>query len=290
MKTTKKLALLLLFAAAGSVAEAQQLMYFTAGLSYTFTGTAATGTGISYQWYRDGQPIANATEQSYILPGSLANGALVEFKRGVKSSSCPDEVSYTNHFLVKFCTSGVGMGTNCWATANVDAPNTFATRADMYASFYQWNRTTAIAATGTLVTGWNSADNSETWTVNPCPVGWRLPTPDEFQAILDAGSVYESANSNRGNAVAGRFYGYSRTTCTLPNNMNNCIFLPAVGYRQSSGLAPNSQGTSGYYWTSTQGGSSANGSYYTFGSANNTSVVNNNFQKIYALSIRCVLQ
>jgi len=134
-----------------------------------------------------------------------------------------------------------------WAETNVDDYQTFAERPDMYTKFYQWNRSTAWADTG-AVSGWNfRSDESETWTVNPCPAGWRLPTVEEFEAL--GSSTWAVANA-RGNAVAGRFFGPNRATCSLPDNMSGCIFLPASGSRDGSSL--DYQGTRGHYWSATQ--------------------------------------
>jgi len=148
--------------------------------------------------------------------------------------------------------TGVTIGGVTWATYNVDSYQTFATRPDMYTKLYQWNRSAAWAANGS-VSNWNStADQSSTWTVNPCPTGWRLPTREEFTALLNAGSTWAAANA-RGNAVAGRFYGSNHATCSLPNNMTNCVFLPAVGSRNYSDGSLNGQDNLGSYWSATQG-------------------------------------
>ena len=150
-----------------------------------------------------------------------------------------------------FGQSGTVIGGLEWANTNVAQPNTFAPRADMYTELYQWNRLTAWSITGS-VSGWHSAnyDESPTWTVNPCPEGWRLPTPAAFRALSNAGSTWANAGT-RGNAVNGRFYGANHATCTLPNNMNSCIFLPAVGSRFNSGEV-NGHTRCGMYWTSRQ--------------------------------------
>ena len=145
--------------------------------------------------------------------------------------------------------SGTAIGGSEWANTNVAQPNTFAPRADMYTELYQWNRLTAWSIFGS-VSGWHSAnyDDSPTWTVNPCPQGWRLPTREEFIKLINAGSTWADADT-KGNAVNGRFYGANHATCTLPNNMNSCIFLPAVGSRFNSGEV-NGHTRCGMYWAS----------------------------------------
>ena len=179
----------------------------------------------------------------------------------------------------------VKIGGITWAAYNVDSFQTFATRPDMYTKFYQWNREAAWSAAGS-VSGWNStADQSATWTVvNPCPAGWRLPTRAELTALNNAGSSWANANA-RGNAVAGRFYGLGHATASLPNNMGNCVFLPAAGYRTSSIGSLSSQGSRGYYWSGTQC-SSANGSSLAFSSSGSNP--SDGTGKAFGFSLRCV--
>jgi len=254
MNNIKKLALLLAVLAAGNSAWAQvQVLTVPPGAPYTFSSdTAAVGGGtITYQWFRDGQPIAGATDPDYTLPANLASGKNVVFIRGAMSSSCSGSISYANAFIISFC--GLLIDDVCWASANVAQPYTFAAKPDMYTEFYQWNRLTAYSATDPHTPVWNStADESDTWTINPCPAGWRLPIRAEWQALNNAGSTWVAAYT-RGNEVSGRFYGPNHASCTFVagGNMNNCIFLPAGGNRNASGTL-GSHGTDGYYWNNAQ--------------------------------------
>ena len=255
-KMTKTIALLLAVLAVGNSAQAQQGQLVAADRSYVFSSTTdADGIGdISYQWYRDGVAIPNATGEIYILPADLAQGKLVEFKRGARSTACPGNIKYSNIFVVTFC-KGLVVGSLCWADRNVDDYQTFAVRPDMYTRYYQWNRPVAWPATGS-VTGWNNTSISDaSWVVNPCPAGWRLPTTTELTALhsgsVPVGGTWRGENVS-GNAVAGRFYGPNSASCTLPNNIDGCIFLPACGSRVSSVLY--NQGISGLYWSGTPSG------------------------------------
>ena len=247
----------------------------------TFSNVEApVGSGtITYQWYRDGQPISGATGANYTLPADLANGqGVIEFMRGAKSSNCSEEY-FSNPILVTFCVTIRGV---CWANANLDEFKVFAERPDMYTRFFQWNRTTAWAVTD-AVSDWNStSDESETWTNNPCPAGWRLPTQDEFYQIHYVGSVWASAGT-RGNLVAGYIYGPKFASCTLPDNMAGCVFLPAVGVLYSNGIL-NYHGEYGYYWSSTQKNDSAYGTFFVSTSSGWESA----FGKNSGLNIRCV--
>jgi len=286
MKTTTKFALLAAMLAAGNSAWAQTTQTVPAGVPYVFSsGTLAAGTGtISYQWYRNNEPIDGATANSYTLPGDLAHGTEVGFRRGAVSSNCPYTTIYSNVFVITFLEPLV-IGGIRWAQFNVAASGVFATQPDMYTQFYQWNKTTAYSATDPLSPTWNAtANTSSTWTVNPCPTGWRLPTQAEFQALHDAGTTWVDANA-RGNAVAGRFYGPNSANCTLPSNMTGCIFLPAAGFRANSDGTLNSQGNLGHYWSSTQYSSALGYILYITDSGSNPL---NYLNKAYSFSVRCV--
>ena len=293
---TKTIALLLATLAAGNSAQAQEGRLVAADKSYIFSSTTdADGTGnITYQWFRDGVAIPNATGEIYVLPAYLAQGERVEFKRGAMSTTCAGNISYSNVFVVTFC-KGLLVGSLCWADRNVDDYQTFAIRPDMYTKFFQWNRTMAWVATGS-VTGWNSnADNSTIWTNNPCPAGWRLPAMTELLALhsgsVPVGGTWRGTDV-RGNAVAGRFYGPNSADCSLPNNMDGCIFLPAGGYRGSSGAIAN-QSTYGGVWSGTQasiasGGQSGNTSGLTLYFNSSSGNLSDNSVKSSGFNVRCV--
>ena len=321
----KHLLLMGLTLATAQLAQAQQLR--KEGIPYTFTGTVATGSGtMSYQWYRDGQPIEGATSQNYIMPSHLAYGTNVEFKRGTVSSACPYNTSFSANIIITFmsctapasglcctnqsnplvngacCNSAINNSICCdnpacwettiggvrWAGVNVAASGSFAAKPDMYTQFYQWNRTTAWAAAGGSVSGWNGTSATDaSWTVNPCPDGWRLPTNAELTALHNSGTTWVSENT-RGAAVFGRFYGPNHATaatCSLPNNMSDCVFLPESGYRNNSDGILNNYGSFGLYWSSTSV-SSTNG--YSLGFDNSNSTAGRSDSKGHGFNIRCV--
>jgi len=107
-----------------------------------------------------------------------------------------------------------------WATCNVAAPGTFATKPEDAGMFYQWNRKTAWAATGS-VSGWDSSTPSGTsWEkVNdPSPFGYRVPTKNEIESLLNEAKVtneWITVNGTKGRKFIDIITG-------------NSIFLPAV--------------------------------------------------------------
>ena len=135
-------------------------------------------------------------------------------------------------------------------------PGTFAAHPENAGMFYQWGKNVGWSTTNPLIasngsTTWdNTSYKGEIWTEEncPCPKGWRVPTEQELQKLVDAGSNWTTKNG-----VRGRKFGKG----------SNSIFLPAVGERGGSfddGLRE--VGECGNYWSNT---------FFTTGSLNFTS-------------------
>ena len=88
--------------------------------------------------------------------------------------------------------TGVTIGETTWATRNVGAPGTFVDNPEDAGMFYQWNSKVGWTAAGEPSDGtsvWNSSWNgngAEDWEAanNPCPLGWRLPTIEEWSSLI----------------------------------------------------------------------------------------------------------
>jgi len=155
-----------------------------------------------------------------------------------------------------------------WATRNVAAPGTFAANPEASGMFYQWNRNIGWSATNPMVnsnggTTWDSSvPIGTTWekSNDPSPIGWRVPTREELQRLLETAKV--SNEWTNLNGVNGRKF--------TDKISGNSMFLPAAGYREDFGGTLGNVGSGGYYWSSTQCGSGAygmgfysgNGSWY----------------------------
>ena len=103
-----------------------------------------------------------------------------------------------------------------------------------------------------------------------CPEGWRPPTRDEFEVLAQAPNELVEVNN-----VNGRRFGSG----------DNTIFLPAAGYRSSSGGPGNGQGSLGYYWSSTALSSLNGYNLYFLGSSVEPS---NSHLDSFRFAIRCV--
>ncbi|MDR0830696.1 MAG: fibrobacter succinogenes major paralogous domain-containing protein [Prevotellaceae bacterium] len=146
----------------------------------------------------------------------------------------------------KIYDNGVVINGVKWATCNVDKVGTFADTPESAGMFYQWNRKTAWAANGDVF-GWHSENAiGDQWEKinDPSPVGWRVPTHEDFLSLLDSTKV--SSIFTTQNGIEGREFRDIETGVTM--------FLPAVSYRYADDgtLALVYVGAYGNYWSSTQ--------------------------------------
>ena len=121
-----------------------------------------------------------------------------------------------------------------WATRNADGFRTFVSSPEAMGGFYEWRTDRARDRHSLRRTRARRADGqSDRW--SPCPPGWRLPTPGEFESLIAAGSVWVEKNG-----VYGRLFG------TAPHQ----LFLPAAGqFREDFSLVPeNNENEWGFYW------------------------------------------
>ena len=227
--------------------------FISPGTAFTINSTAAASAGSTYRWLENGDVIPNATAANYTIPSTKTPGTYT-YVRQSKSGDCSDWQG-SNAYTVSVV--GLVVGSTTWAGMNVDVPNTFAASPDAYGQVYQFNRKVGYHATSpgsgsAYGSGWITDFPGYSWSdeENPCPSGWHVPSEGDWEALNAIGSSWANAGV-RGNAVAGRFFGFRSASCSLPNDMANCIFLPAVGYRNSNDGALYSQGFEGYYWSST---------------------------------------
>ena len=122
------------------------------------------------------------------------------------------------------------------------------------------------------------------WTRDdPCPPGWRIPYPDEFESLIASGSFWTTVNG-----VGGRVFG------TAPNQ----IFLPAAG---GGGADPTMdhipthvahEGQIGYYWTRNSRLPTSNIAYrLRISQVDATVGVDGHISNLdFGFSVRCVVQ
>ena len=174
-----------------------------------------------------------------------------------------------------------------WATRNVDMPGTFAENPESSGMFYQWGRNIAWSSTNPMINSdggmeWDSNFyTGDAWTRanNPCPQGWRVPTREEIQTLIDTDNVVSEWTTINGVNVR-RFTDI---------NTGNRLFLPAVGWCLSGSGTLFHAGSNGIYWGSTIG-STANAWYLGFDSGSVGAGSNNFGNRASGFSVRCVAE
>ena len=162
-------------------------------------------------------------------------------------------------------TTDIGVTINgiTWATRNVDAPGTFAANPEDAGMIFQWGKPYGWRATlhytdkyvddwamylptqrwNFTIGGWENsnwvrggAEGTEWETQNdPCPAGWRVPTKNELQSLIDADSEWITQNG-----VNGYLFG------AMPYQ----VFLPVAAARCAGyGVVSAEPITGGHYWS-----------------------------------------
>jgi uncharacterized protein (TIGR02145 family) len=106
----------------------------------------------------------------------------------------------------------------------------------------------------TNTAAWNATPSTGT---DPCRLGlgspWRLPAEQDLTDLINSGNtrgVY--ASSGGGSGVYGGWFG-TTTVPTTDAERIQYVFLPAAGMRNNWNEEVRSAGSSGIYWSSTQG-------------------------------------
>lgn len=171
-----------------------------------------------------------------------------------------------------------------WATRNVGKPGSFAAKPESTGMLYQWNSKVAWSATdlaeGVEITGWNktwyggyeipSVDDKWQPTNDPCPVGWRVPTVEELQKLIEINSDWTTING-----IMGLLFGSGENT----------IFIPASGARRHSGGQFESDPSG--YWSISSVFDEYRASFLIFGD-NENATISDAGMRGNAMCIRCV--
>jgi len=145
--------------------------------------------------------------------------------------------------------NGVLINGIIWATRNVGSKGAFAPYPEAYGNYYTW-------------------DEAQT----ACPVGWRLPTIQELNSLVNISSVWTIQNG-----TYGRRFGTG----------NSSVFLPAAGMRVDGQL--HWQGTNGNYWSDKNSASPYN-SDHMFWDESRMFIGGMNGYDDNSVSVRCVCE
>ena len=214
-------------------------------------------------------------------------------------------------------------------TKNAAQQAAHTTPADLYGDLYQWGRVAdghekrspapaifagpvtssgAFDAHGQILSSnaayskfitsstedWRSQKN-DLWdmsinpTNNPCEPGWRVPTGEEMQSIVNGNST----NVPAGLVMSGNYLKWNNTGTNgwliYPGGTDAgtpTVFLPAGGWHEYANGQLEQVGAHGYYWTSSTNGKRS----YLFDGRSDRFYPAFLYQRVYAVSVRCVLQ
>jgi uncharacterized protein (TIGR02145 family) len=139
---------------------------------------------------------------------------------------------------------------------------------------------------------WEIPDN------NPCPGVWKVPSLWQFSDLYDNNGtsdpststsqytgtnnawVWRAANGTGDNTAGGT---------VITNTNGEKLFLPALGNRSyTNGTRASMQ--SGYYWSSTTGGSNSDAYRLYFNSGDGVSIAGSVASKSFGICVRCVAE
>ena len=242
--------------------------------TFTVTFNADGGSEVAAQTVEDGKSATkpeNPSKEGFWFLGWYVGENGYEFTQPIS-----DDLTVTAKWMEKTeydVDLGLPSGT-IWASCNVGAQNPW-DYGDYFAwgevttkEVYSWGTYTARDAPSTL----DAAHDAATVNIGS---GWRMPTQEEFQELLDYCEIEWTSNYN-GTGVAGRIVWdtYSHSTH---------IFLPVSGYRGNGDL-DYAAGSFGYYWSSWLVNTNLAGVFYF----NSGSVGLTGNSRYYGQSVRAV--
>lgn len=112
---------------------------------------------------------------------------------------------------------------------------------------------------------------------------WRTPSQSEMEQFTTCDRIWGTySGTNRGD-VEGCYFG--TTSVPFSDKKDNYVFLPAAGFRNYGSTSMSSDGTLGYYWSST---SSSGGAYLLYFSRSGCSLSGGYGYRPRGFSVRCI--
>ena len=132
---------------------------------------------------------------------------------------------------------------------------------------------------------WNVDENNPVKipATDPCPTGYRVPTRNEWAGVIANNEASATGPFDGSNEFGSALHFGSVASPQL-------MTLPAAGLRSNTNGALANRGTFGFYWSSTEDGSSKAYSLFTGDSNTTPPNPNNNPLRSYGFSVRCIAE
>jgi uncharacterized protein (TIGR02145 family) len=282
--------------------------------------TAATGqSGITYRWETSTDntawvpaPTPNNNQNYDIAAFALTENTYFRRVAIWAGTEFPTASALISVPLGTFPQTSVNIGGIIWSTRNLDLSTSsgFTNHPSEWGMFFQYNRNTgwhptdatnprawSTGSSSWVTQTWNGTEDTGTaWLTpanDPCPAGWRLPIQAEFNTLLSSSAI--GSDGQRGQWITaaqasalglgctpGRIFGPGANATSFDPATQ--LFLPAAGYRSNASGTLSTQGSNGYYWSSTPDGTP--NAWLLYFHSNNA--YESNLNRTNGFSVRCI--
>jgi uncharacterized protein (TIGR02145 family) len=272
---------------------------YTGGNGGHHSGQTATSTGVTgLTATLTASNFANGADSlAYNISGTPVPSGIASFALSVGGQSCTLVLTV------------VAPAPGCWAKVsvtdtlyfmcrNLGSANTsadpFTPSWEINGGYWQWGRlgqaapgpSSASQPNAGAISGWDTTNAPNgSWqdgmktTNDPCPADYRVPTKAQWDALLVNNTqsivgTWSTTSTNHTNYSTGRFFGPA-------------LMLPAAGGREYTDGTLFHRGRGGYYWSSTEVGSS---NAWSLGFISGYASTSNYYERRYGFSVRCVAE